>query len=496
NNQIVPSGIGIFLYAFDSTLIPASYAVIGSDFNQLEHTGWIATSYMLMLASIQPLYGKLSDIFGHKSCLLFAYSVYGFGCLGCGLSSNLVQLVAARALSGVGGAGLTTLISVLVADVVPLRSLGAWNGALNVIFVLGQTAGSPLGGYLADGPGWRWSFLFQLPLLVLGCLSGLVMLKPPEAWEESTLAKLKRIDFMGAFSLIVAVVALLVGLDRGGNIAWLDTTTLAVLITSAVAFTAFWTIELKFASEPFAPCHILIHEGLIAPYLCDFFSISADSCLIFFLPLFFQVVETQTAAQAGTLLVPAAISATIGTLAGGWSVQRSGKFWWLIVCGYSTQALGTCLVAFAVYAKGITYSIASFGCGFGITATVVAIVGNAGKGAQAVATSVSFLFRSTGAVVGILIGGTIIQISLRSLLHNRLEATEADVDEIVNGVRASLSYIYTLPVSLQTKVRLTYCEAVFYACIFATVFALGSLLSAFRITEKSISHHSTEGTEQ
>ncbi|KAF5379291.1 hypothetical protein D9757_007626 [Collybiopsis confluens] len=500
---ILPTGIGIFLYAFDSTLIPASYAVIGSDFNQLQRTGWIATAYMVMLASIQPLYGKLSDIFGRKSCLLFAYSIYALGCLGCGLSSTFLELVAARALTGVGGAGMITLVSILVADLVPLRMLGTWIGALNVIFVLGQAAGSPVGGVLADGPGWRWSFLLQVPLLLFGVLSVMTTMKTPErqSQNQSILAKFRRIDFTSALLLVLGIISLLIGLDRAGNVAWLDALTIGALLIFLIACAALWIVELKIAKEPFAPCHIFTHKGLIASYMCDFFSTCSHACLMFFLPLFFQAVQSQTAAHAGTALVPAAIGATIGTLVGGWLVQKSGKFWWPAVSAYSIQALGSLAVTLIVYIKcantGIVaaYAITSFGSGFGTTVTLVAIVASAGRRSQAIATAVSFLFKSTGGVIGIVIGGTIIQNSLRSMLRRRLDSENVDIEKIVYSVRASLTYIDTLPFAVQAIVRSTYRDAVIFACVFATVAAVGGVLSALRVIEVPVIQDRTEEEE-
>ena len=109
------------------------------------------------MTSFQPLYGKLSDIFGRKAALLFAYAVFGIGGLFCGLSRNLEELVAARAFQGIGGGGMTTVVSILLSDIIPLRERGTWQGYMNIIYVVGASAGAPLGGILADSVGWRWS---------------------------------------------------------------------------------------------------------------------------------------------------------------------------------------------------------------------------------------------------------------------------------------------------------------------------------------------------
>lgn len=139
----------------------ASYGQIGSDLEALNLTSWIATSYFLTLTSFQPLYGKLSDIFGRKACLLFAYAVFGTGCLFCGLAQNIHELIAARVrgtnlrdlymtdhfqvFQGIGGGGMTTVVSILMSDIVPLRDRGVWQGVINIIYATGSGIGAPLG---------------------------------------------------------------------------------------------------------------------------------------------------------------------------------------------------------------------------------------------------------------------------------------------------------------------------------------------------------------
>lgn len=138
--------VGVFLSAADQTIIVSSYGSIGSELNALSMTSWIATAYFLTLTSFQPLYGKLSDIFGRKACLLFGYTVFGLGCLGCGLAQDINQLIAARAFAGIGGGAMTTVVSILLSDVCTLRERGQWQGYVNIVFAAGSSAGAPIGG--------------------------------------------------------------------------------------------------------------------------------------------------------------------------------------------------------------------------------------------------------------------------------------------------------------------------------------------------------------
>jgi hypothetical protein len=138
--------IGVFLAAADGTIIMASYGKIGSELDALNKTSWIANAYFLTLTAFQPLYGKLSDIFGRRACLLFAYLVFGVGCLFCGLAQDINQLIASRAFAGIGGGGMTTIVSILLSDIVPLRERGTWQGYINIVYATGSATGAPLGG--------------------------------------------------------------------------------------------------------------------------------------------------------------------------------------------------------------------------------------------------------------------------------------------------------------------------------------------------------------
>jgi len=144
----------IFLAAADQTIIVACYGKIGSDLNALNNTSWISTGYFITLTSFQPLYGKMSDIFGRKSALLFGYAIFGLGCLFCGLARNMNELVAARAFAGIGGGGMTTVVSILMSDIVSHRERGTWQGIINIIYASGAGCGAPLGKRFSN-PGRR-----------------------------------------------------------------------------------------------------------------------------------------------------------------------------------------------------------------------------------------------------------------------------------------------------------------------------------------------------
>lgn len=397
----------------------ASYGQIGSDLKALNLTSWIATSYFLTLTSFQPLYGKLSDIFGRKACLLFAYAVFGTGCLFCGLARNINELIAARVccnriilllfmtdvadipqqvFQGIGGGGMTTVVSILMSDIVPLRDRGLWQGIINIIYATGSGTGAPLGGILADYIGWRWyetldlrianciltqlkrAFLAQFPMCILAFTAVSFMLKLPARENTHWKDKLRRIDFLGAIVLVGAVLGFLLGLDRGSNVSWKLPLTIASLSVSVVLFVLFVLVEVYFAAEPFAPGHIIFNRTFFALYGCNFFSFGGWLAALFYIPLYFQAVDGVSATVAGVRLLPSILAGVTGSLFAGVVMKRTGKYYWLTIAAYACLTAG-CFAIFLFSGGAMTslipmiigMAVAAFGNGIGVTSTLIGL---------------------------------------------------------------------------------------------------------------------------
>ena len=425
---------------------------------------WIY-SYFLTVSSFQPLYGKLSDIFGRKPALLFGYTIFGIGCLFCGLARNMNELIAARAFAGIGGGGMTTVVSILMSDIVPLRERGTWQGIINIVYASGAGCGAPLGGILADLFSWRWAFLAQAPLCALAIVSVTLTLHLPEKESGGWKKKLARVDFLGAFVLVSAVFALLLGLDRGSNVSWSIPIAYVPLALSFPLFILFGLVEQRFAAEPFAPSRIIWDRSLVACYFCNFFSFGGYLSVLFYLPLFFQAVDGYTATQASVRLFPAILAGVSGSLFGGLLMQKTGRYYWLTVAAFTVLLVGVLIVMLCAdvvvnntYGIAVGLVLAGFGNGIGVTSTLIGLISNAAQADQAVATACSYLFRSLGSIVGLSLAATVVQQSLRNELQDRLSSGK-DAEEIVQKVRQSLDFIRTLSPEVRQVVRQCYSHA-------------------------------------
>ncbi|KAI1818837.1 MFS multidrug transporter [Poronia punctata] len=482
--------LSIFLVGLDQTVTIATYGRIGTELEALSSTSWIATSFFLTLTTFQPLYGKLSDIFGRKACLLSACAVFGIGCLGCGLAQDIVQLCLARAVAGAGGGGMNAIVSILVTDLVSLRDRGVWQGYMNIVWAAGLSAGAPIGGLLADSIGWRWVFIVQAPLALLAFIAVYVALKLPHADNSHWTSKFLRIDFIGAFTLVSAVCLLLVGLDNGSNEGWGKQVTIVPLAVAPAVFAIFVLVEAKVAKEPFAPGRIIFDPPLLAANGASFSGVAAQMGVLFFIALFFQAALGMSASLAGFMFLPSTAFGLFGSLSGGMLIRRTGKYYWLTVTGYVVVLLGGLFMVGGVShhsAAGAVVGLCILAAGISgsLTTTLVAVIANVEPQDMAVAVACSYLFRSLGTIIGISISTATLQQALRISLAQELGGTDR-AREIEEQVRLSLDYINTLEPNVAAIVRSCYATATEWAFLPILIFAVLAIAASLFIKERKL----------
>jgi predicted MFS family arabinose efflux permease len=388
---------------------------------------------------------------------------------------------------------MTTVVSILLSDVVSLRDRGTWQGYVNIIYATGAATGAPMGGILSDTIGWRWAFLAQAPLCLLAFIAVGFFLELPPADDSHWKEKLQRIDFLGACVLLAAVVCLIFGVDRGGNKSWTDKYTLATLLASVPLFAIFLTVEIWVAQEPFTPGRIIFERTLFAAYLCNFFSFAGQIAVLFFMPLYFQAVDRLSATQAGLRLIPAVICSVSGSLGSGIYMKRTGKYYWITVVCYSTMVLGMTIILLCsgVLVRSqlgliIGLCLAAFSNGVGVTTSLIALISNAKHEDQAIATACSYLFRSLGSVIGVSLTATAANSALRVQLSQRL-GNGPDVENIANRIRQSLDYVKTLEPQLRTTVEDCYGKSTQTAFALCIGLVFGAAFFAWFIREKRLS---------
>ncbi|KUL81822.1 hypothetical protein ZTR_09054 [Talaromyces verruculosus] len=323
--------LGEFISNADSTIIMAAAGPIASQFDRLQDANWLSTAYTLGSCASQPMYGKLSDIYGRKALLLVSYFFLGLGCVICGIGHVMPIVILGRIISGMGGAGIMAMSSIIITDIVPRRDVASWRAYVNISMTLGRSAGGPVGGWLTDSIGWRWLFLLQTPLLGLASLLVIIFLKGIQQQKISQNGKntssIRRVDFLGTVVLAAAIVAIILLFDRGGQaFPWQSPYALGLALTGSVLLTLFVYVEKYVAAEPIFDLRIFRNPNIVPSFLIGGLQTGSQVAMMFTIPLYFQVVMGTTSTVAGGHLVPAVLGNTIGGLLAGFFIRRTGRY--------------------------------------------------------------------------------------------------------------------------------------------------------------------------
>ncbi|KAJ5533711.1 hypothetical protein N7494_010263 [Penicillium frequentans] len=328
--------LGEFISNADATLVIAASGRISSEFDRLRDASWLSTGYSLGLCAAQPMYGKLSDIYGRKPLLLISYFLFALGCIISGVGSQMWIVILGRAISGMGGAGTMTISSIIITDIVPKREIATWRAYVNISMTLGRSIGGPVGGWLSDTIGWRWLFLLQAPFVALAAF--LVILKLHVTTDTDTDAlksgksKLSQVDFLGTGLLASGIVALIGLLDQGGKaFPWSSWPTYVIGSSGLLLLVGFVLVEAYVATEPIFNLRILRRPNVAVSYILSTLQITAQLGMLFSVPLYFQVTQKASTTAAGVHLVPAVVGNTLGGLFAGWFIRKTGYYRILLV---------------------------------------------------------------------------------------------------------------------------------------------------------------------
>lgn len=445
--------LGEFISNADSTLVMAAAGKISSEFRRLQDANWLSTGYSLGVCAAQPMYGKLSDIYGRKPLLLISYFLLGLGCLISGIGPDMSIVIMGRCISGVGGAGIMTMGSIIITDIVPRRDLATWRAYINIAMTLGRSLGGPVGGYLTDAIGWRWAFTLQAPLLALAALLVIVKLKINHRHDSKPPA-IGRVDFLGSLLLSSSIVLGIILLDRVGHVfPWLSWQASLLAGSSSVLFTLFLYVEKYVAAEPIFDLNILRYNVVIS-YLIGALQITAQLGMMFSVPLYFQVTQRASATVAGGHMVPAVIGNTVGGLLAGKVIKATGRYKPLLVVAGLVAATSYVLLFTRWNGKpGFPFweslDIFPGGMGTGISsaAAFVSMTSPLEPHEIGMATSGYMLLISFAMSSGVTLTNTVLGLGFRKQLQRNLHGPGADT--IIRRAMSDTSYIN----QLEGKVR-------------------------------------------
>ncbi|KAJ7086722.1 major facilitator superfamily domain-containing protein [Mycena epipterygia] len=494
----------VFLGAL-GTVVATLLTPIGSDFNKSNQASYIGTSYLLSVCCFTPLYGRLADILGRKGAMLLALSLFGSGTILCGMVPSMEALILARILAGMGGGGQSLhhsfahlLVSaIVVTDLIPLKQRGLYQGMANILFGLGAGIGGPLGGWINDAFGWRSAFYFQAPLLLFSAT--LVVWKvniklPSDVQEQPLHEKLRRIDVLGSLTLVGTVGCLLLGfsLKTTEEIAWSHPLIYGLFVASFISGVLFFLVEKYWAPFPVMPLRLITRRTPFAVSLSNLFASMAAFSMLYNVPLYFSAVKLYSAASAGSHLLPHSIAISCGSVAAGWMMRRTGKLYTLTLAAAVSSITANVLVIFwndntSAWHLWLDIVPQGFGMASFITSTLIAMIAGVTKEDMPVATGITYLFRTTGQVLGVSLSGAILQAVLLQKLRERIQGPgSAEVGFPPITIPHSATSIPDLDPRWRTAAVDSYADALRVVFIFQAAMAFLAFLTCLPIEENPL----------
>lgn len=372
-------------------------------------------------------------------------------------------MIAGRVIAGMGGGCLNTIGVFIASDLIPLRKRGLWQGFANIVYGSGMGLGGVFGGWINDQLNWRWAFYIQVPFIIVAGIMASIFVDIPI--KETDKSRIKRVDFLGAFFLSASLILLLLGLNSGGNIVpWNHPLIYVSLPLSAVSLLLFIYIEDRVASEPVIPVRLLLHRTVAAGCLTNWFITMAVFGMFYYVPIYFQTVKGYSATAAGVRIIPTSVGASIGSLSAGTFMRMTGHYWWLNVLMETFMVISVVLIAttfnetLAVWPPFIYLLLNGIAYGGMLTITLLALLSAVSHEHQAVITSASYAFRSTGSTIGITLASAVFQNILKQGLWDRF-GDFPHAGEIIGKIRDDIGDISHLPPDWVDGVRGTYVEA-------------------------------------
>jgi EmrB/QacA subfamily drug resistance transporter len=458
---LVVSGLMLvmLLASLDQTIVSTALPTIVGELGGLEHLSWVVTAYLLAVTIVTPLYGKLGDLYGRKIVLQGALAIFLVGSVLCGLAQGMTELIAFRAIQGLGGGGLMVSAQAAIGDVVPPRERGKWTGLFGAVFGISSIAGPLIGGFLTTNASWRWIFYVNVPLglVALGVLA-VTLPGKRERVEHS-------IDYVGTALLAAALSALVLATTLGGtSYDWNSPFIIAMGVITVVGIAAFVAAERR-AKEPILPPSLFRNRVFTVTSAVGLVVGFALFGGLTFLPLFQQVVRGDSPTESGLQLLPVMAGLLFTSILSGQVITRTGRYRWFPIAGTALGTVGLLLLAqldrqTSTGLAALYMLIFGMGLGMVMQVLVLAVQNSVDYEMLGVATSGATLFRSIGGSLGTALLGAVFTNKLSHELAANLPLGGRGAAAAANVGSLDPSAVERLPAAVRDGYLTSFTESV------------------------------------
>ncbi|MET9493016.1 MDR family MFS transporter [Nocardia sp. NPDC006630] len=398
--------LGMLMAALDSTIVATALPTIVADLGGAGHMAWVVTAYLVAEAIATALAGKFGDLFGRKLVFQLSGFIFILGSVIAGMAHGMDLLIAARAVQGLGAGGLMVTSMALIADVIPLRERGQYQGALGAVFGVTTVIGPTLGGLFTDHLSWRWCFYVNVPIAII------MIVVAARTIPVVRNAVKPIVDYLGIALISIGVTCLILGLEWGGQeYAWGSATILGLFAASAIALAAFVAVELR-AEEPMLPMRLFRSNVFTVCSILSFIVGFAMLGAMTYLPAFLQYVKGVSATASGLQTLPLVVGLFTTSIISGTIVGRTGRYKLFPIAGTAIMALGLFLMSTmnastSFWLQSLYMLVLGLGIGLAMQVLTIAVQNSVPYSDLGTATSGVTFFRTIGSAFGTTIFGTL-----------------------------------------------------------------------------------------
>ncbi|MGQ5224883.1 MDR family MFS transporter [Streptomyces sp. yara] len=472
--------IAMMLAMLDNMIIGTAMPTIVGELGGLEHLSWVVTAYTLATAASTPVWGKVGDMYGRKGAFITSIVIFLIGSALSGMAQDMGQLIAFRAVQGLGAGGLMVGVMAIIGDLIPPRERGKYQGMMAAVMALAMIGGPLVGGTITDNWGWRWAFYTNLPLGVIALAAIGAVLHLPRKQSQAG------IDYLGVALLTVGITAIVLVTTWGGTeYAWTSTRIMeltALGVASLVGF-VFWQTR---AAEPVVPLHIFRSRNFTLMSVIGFIVGFVMFGATLFLPLYQQSVQGASATNSGLLLLPMLGAMLVTSMVAGRVTTNTGRYKVFPVAGSALLIVGLYLLSTmdtgtSRLASGVFMAVVGLGMGCLMQITMLVAQNSVELKDMGVASSTTTLFRTLGSSFGVAVMGALFNHRVQDVMAERAGAPGSKVTE--QSAQLDAASLAKLPEAAREAYQHAVSSGTHGAFLLGAVVAVLSLAAAVFVRE-------------